>query len=93
MGHPRIGMNYEDVRKRVNRISKTKVANPEAGLRLMGSLINQARLANGEDAAHELTTELTFSGSSNRQVGIGEGKYLGGGRWRWTNDLGWHKIE
>jgi hypothetical protein len=91
MSFPKIGMHFEDVRKRVKRISSGKES--DGAKRLVGSLINQARLAEGEGAVKEIIGELAFSGSSNRQSGIGSGKFLGGGRWRYAPDTGWQKID
>lgn len=89
MSEPKLGMRYDDVRKRVKRISKV---NTQAAENLMNSLRNQARLCEGEGAVREIDRELTFTGNSNRQSGFGQGKRLGQGRWRYESGA-WVKIE
>ena len=51
------GMPYEDVRRRVKRIER-EANNPQMKANLQASLINQARLREGEGAAKELSREL-----------------------------------
>ena len=53
------GMKYEDVRQRVKRLN-TPGGNPELKSNLKESLINQARLREGEGAARELRSELNY---------------------------------
>ncbi len=93
---PRVGMHFEDVRKRVIRINNTP-GEPLAKDRLIGSLINQASLAEGQGAKEELLKELvnkgqSFSGRGNKQIGWGQGKRLGTGRWKYENGE-WIKQE
>ena len=99
MKYPKLGMRYEDVRKRVKRISRLKAKNPGLQFNQINSLLNQCSLKEGQKAENELREELTYerthrtfySGSSNRSCGMGNGKKLGVGRWRHTNN-GWVKI-
>ena len=49
MGHPKVGMHYEDVRKKL----KTLGGNPN----IKKSLLNQAKLHEGEGAVKELIKE------------------------------------
>ena len=58
MAHPPLGMNYEDVRKRVKRIHKKR---GQKARNLENSLINQSRLCDGEGAATELDSELNHA--------------------------------
>lgn len=74
MPHPKVGMHFEDVRKRVKRIASTK-GNKVLQERLVNSLLNQSRLNDGEGAVSELVSEVnhnsTFmSGAGNKQTGI-----------------------
>jgi hypothetical protein len=57
MGNDRVGMGYEDVRKRVMRITKGD-SNPQARANLTKSLLNQARLRDGDGAVRELVREM-----------------------------------
>lgn len=88
---PELGMKYKDVRKRVKRIAHDYRTNPDSDkemqINLTRSLINQARLHEGNDVVDELHNELeynksSFSGASNKQIGFGPGKRLGAGKWR-----------
>lgn len=51
------GMDYEDVRTRVKRISNTKGDDRKKSA-LVNSLLNQAAVRNGEGARRELEREL-----------------------------------
>ena len=87
----KVGMRYEEVRKKSKRFQKLGAEN------VVNSLINQARLGEGEDAAFEIAKELTthtrsFSGAGNKQVGIGEGYKLGDGRWRRNEKGVWERT-
>jgi hypothetical protein len=53
------GMDFEDVRKRVTRIERT-AKNQQLKQNLQNSLINQARLREGDGAARELKSELNY---------------------------------
>ena len=53
------GMEYEDVRTRVTRLERT-AKNKQLKSNLQNSLINQARLREGEGAARELRRELSY---------------------------------
>lgn len=53
------GMEYEDVRTRVMRLERT-AKNKQLKNNLQNSLINQARLREGEGAARELRNELSY---------------------------------
>lgn len=53
------GMEYEDVRTRVMRLERT-AKNKQLKNNLQNSLINQARLREGEGAASELRNELSY---------------------------------
>lgn len=62
MGNEKEGMRFEDVRKRVIKFGRDeksgKIKDYEYSARLKESLINQARLRDGEGAARELRKEL-----------------------------------
>lgn len=51
------GMDYEDVRRRVKRLERT-AKNKQLKENLQNSLINQARLREGDGAERELRREL-----------------------------------
>ena len=53
------GMPYEDVRARIKKL-KTQGGNPQLKANLKESLINQARLREGEGAAREIHKELNY---------------------------------
>jgi hypothetical protein len=57
MNFPKKGMHFEDVRKRVKRIEKT-APQSEGKDKLVNSLLNQAKLHEGEGAVKELTREV-----------------------------------
>lgn len=76
MSLPKVGMYSSDVRKRVLRIDR--FAKPSEGKnRLIRSLLNQARLHEGEDAKTEIEEEMAslkkraspFSGAGQKQIG------------------------
>jgi hypothetical protein len=53
-----IGMDYNEVRKKIVKINKEKYMHPEQKNRLRESLFNQARLREGSKAERELRREL-----------------------------------
>lgn len=73
MSMPKVGMEYSDVARRCHRIAHSKTGDPTAKTRLINSLRNQCRLANGQEALHHLDKEInaspTFSCAGNKQVG------------------------
>jgi hypothetical protein len=87
---PKIGLKYEYVR---DRLKKYDSINRFGNMRMKNSLIRQAKLCEGEGAANELEKEFSgstvwgysLSGSGNKQVGWGEGKKLGDGKWIYKN--------
>lgn len=93
------GMAYSDVSRRIKRI-QSNPGHPEAKQNLINSLKNQCRIAEGNSAIIELERECantksagySLTGSGTKQVGIGEGKKLGEGRWKYE-DGKWQKIE
>jgi hypothetical protein len=86
MSLPKVGMYYEDVRRRVKGVQGKDPV-------IRKSLLNQVRLHEGEEAQKELERELShinqkssfLSGAGHKQSGIGEGKKLGDGRWIFKN--------
>jgi len=76
MSELKLGMRYEDVRRRVKRIITAPTGNKEAKSRLVDSLLNQVRLGEDETAQNEIAGEIanmhkrssSFSGAGNRQV-------------------------
>jgi hypothetical protein len=87
---PALGMRYEEARKKAKRFAKLGAGN------VVKSLVNQARLCEGENAAREIIKEVgetarSFSGMGNAQLGIGEGERLGDGHWKWHNGK-WERI-
>jgi len=100
MSIPKLGMAFEDVRKRVKRIAQTDNAIPEKRDKLINSLLNQTRLCDGEKAHTEIKAELSalnkrvhaLSGAGNKQVGWGEGKRLGPGKWIFENGR-WRNVD
>ena len=91
MSELKLGMAYADVARRIKRIASAKGGNVQAKANLIKSLANQCRLAEGESALKELERECIssnqkdsiFSGAGNKQTGIGPGKRLGDGRWKY----------
>ena len=83
-----VGMYFEPVRNKLLNYKSAKV-NPW----FRKSIINQARLAEGEGAAEELNREFSrtqdgrssFSGTYNRQIGFGDGE-------RCTDDSSFKKV-
>ena len=77
MSDLKLGMRYEDVRRRVKRISLNPRIAQGNKERLVGSLLNQVRLGEGETAQDEIRGEIatidkgssSFSGRGNKQVG------------------------
>ena len=96
---PRLGVTYEEAKTRCKRIWKNG-GHPEARMALINSIRNQCRLAEGEKALTELdkeisadkTSSLSLSGAGNKQTGIGKGKRLGSGRWRYQ-DGKWVQVS
>jgi hypothetical protein len=96
---PKIGMRYEDVSKRCKRILRSP-GDVNYKRNLLGSLANQCRLAEGEKAIIELERDLSltkkssqsFSGAGPKQTGIGPGRKLGDGRWRYEAGK-WNRID
>jgi len=94
MSDPKIGMHYKDVRKKLmGPLGKDPA--------IRSSLLNQARLCEGEKAVVELEKEtsplykssLYFSGSGNRQTGMGDGEKLGPGKWKYMGPGKWVKVS
>lgn len=95
MGFPKRGMYFDDSRKRALRMSKN-LPEGENKRRLIDSVVNQAGLHEGEGARKELQNELTrttrsFSGSGAKQLGYGEGKKLGTGKWTYEKGK-WQRV-
>ena len=92
MGYPKVGMTYEQCKEKLRRLSKDQA--------LRNSILRQCQLAEGEKAQKELEKEFSyksnrshsFSGAGNKQVGIGDGKRLGVGRWIYKEGK-WEKID
>jgi hypothetical protein len=55
-----MGMDYEDVRKRMKRIATNDKADPGKRANLIQSLGNQAKLRDGDGAVRELHKELHY---------------------------------
>jgi len=78
MEHPKEGMHYEDVRRRLRKYESIK---KKDNTNIRDSLLRQAMIHEGEDAGKELMKEH-FSGngrsryncSGHKQCGIGESK-------------------
>ena len=67
---PKVGMNYEDVKKRLKRIhsiQERKVKNPQLRENLTNSLLNQARLHEGEGSVDNLIHEVNDNCSGSRR--------------------------
>ena len=60
MPFPKLGMYYEDARKRVKRISKLDAPNKQLKYNLMNSIKYQAQLHEGKDAVKEMDYELNY---------------------------------
>jgi len=96
---PRLGLGYSESATRIKRIIRNP-GHPEAKANLIGSIRNQCRLAEGNSAVAELdkevlsgkTDSLSLTGKGNKQVGIGKGKQLGSGKWRYENG-GWVQLS
>ena len=73
MSHPKLGMYYSDVRRRIKRIAKDFKTNPhsnkEQQIRLADSLINQAVGHSGKGAKEELLKELDTNKHSTNKLG------------------------
>ena len=93
MSMPKIGMHYNDVRKKL----KGPLGKDPS---IASSLLNQCRLAEGDRAVNELikevssgsTSSTTFRCSGNKQTGIGPGKKFGDGKWRYDGKK-WKRVE
>jgi len=95
---PKLGMEYADVAKRIKRI-QFNPGHPKAKQNLINSLKRQCRLAEGESAYKELERECAISkedsslpGAGHKQIGWGEGKRLGPGRWKYINGT-WFCVD
>jgi hypothetical protein len=88
MSLPKVGMHYDDVVKKIKRFQK--LPNPDKA-RVIDSLANQCRLAEGQAAQTELERECALTqasfltGAGNKQIGFGTGKKLGDGKWIWSD--------
>ena len=90
--HPKLGMYYENARKKL----KGPLGKDPA---MRDSILNQARLHEGETAKSEIERELAlikkrshaFSGAGSVQTGIGDGERLSDGHWRYKNGK-WKKF-
>ena len=85
----KVGLSYSDVARRIKRI-QSNPGHPQAKANLINSLKNQCRIAEGESVLTELNRECSsegsfFTGSGTKQCGIGEGKRLGDGCWRFQD--------
>jgi len=68
MSYPKVGMHFEDVRKRVKRIMNN-APNTQAKVNLVNSLVNQSRLCDGEGAANEIIAETDTNNHSGNKLG------------------------
>lgn len=89
MSDPKIGLRFDNVLARVKRLEKDdragKVKDKLLKENLKKSLLNQCKLYEGDSAAKEIEKEIsTFSGSSNRNRGFGEGIRGSSGRYVWN---------
>ena len=94
MSDMRPGMDYSEVSKRVKRIASAP-GHPQAKQNLINSLINQAKVREGEKAQVELTkiaVSSSLSGRGAKQCGYGPGNKLGAGRWRYQEGK-WTQIQ
>ena len=95
MSDRRPGLDYNDAAKRVKRIA-TAPGNPQAKENLMGSIINQATVREGKRAQDSLIEmaqkSLSLSGCGCKQTGIGSGKTLGAGKWRYMQGK-WERLD
>jgi hypothetical protein len=73
MAHPKVGMHFKDARKRLMRIKETerqgKVKNAKLQKNLEKSLLNQVKLAEGEQAVRELRREIDSNNHSLPRCG------------------------
>ena len=96
---PKVGLGYSEVAQRCKRILSNP-GNPKAKENLINSLRNQCRIAEGEKSISELDKELCstkpssrcLTGAGNKQTGIGVGRKLGDGMWRYTGAGTWERI-
>src|SRR4030043_2415183 len=92
MGNPKLGMYYSDVKKRLKRITKYErngeCKDTRLASNLKESLLNQAKLHEGEKAVKELTKEVSpyYTGSGNKSCGFGEGSSKFDNSWDYGND-------
>lgn len=91
---PFVGMDFEDVRKRVKRIQKVDAPSPQLKENLTQSLMNQVGIANGEEAKTEIYKELNTTADiakmkpgSPCDARFGRGKGNGKGGWGNGYDL------
>jgi hypothetical protein len=92
MSDPKLGMHYEDVRKKLKGpLGRDK--------QIRESMLNQTRLHEGEKAKNEIERELSliehrssaFSGAGHVQSGIGDGKRLQDGHWKYSDNK-WVRV-
>ena len=90
MGDAPVGIRYEEARKKAKRFARINKGDLPTRNNVISSLINQARLCEGEGAAREIIKEVgetakAFSGIGNAQIGIGDGEKFESGRYVWEN--------
>ena len=98
---PKMGLKHEYVRSRLKRYDSVNRFGNE---RIKKSMINQVKLCEGEASAKELEKEFSsptmwghpiggsMSGKYNKQVGFGEGKKLGDGKWVRNDNGKWERV-
>lgn len=101
MSDLRPGMDYGEVARRVRRIASAP-GHPQAKTNLINSLISQATVREGKRAhisLQKLAQESLsspgggfFSGRGTKQTGIGNGKRLGAGTWRYQDGT-WVQVQ
>lgn len=75
MSEPKLGMRYNDVARRIKKLQKNPYGTKLDKIRLIDSLANQCRLAEGESALCELERECalkqgsSLTGAGNKQLG------------------------
>ena len=59
MSDPKLGMRYEEARKKALHFARLKNVKDEGNRhRIIGSILNQARLCDGEKAQKEIAKEI-----------------------------------
>ena len=92
MSDPKLGMHYEDARKKLKGRLGT---DPQ----IKASILNQVKLHEGEGGKRELEKELSsanryspsFSGAGSKQIGVSDGYKLGDGRYKYDHGK-WVKL-